>query len=188
LIEVPKLKPLLVNTIEDNKRTFENLTIYSSYVDYRSRVLIEETESGFLKISYRYFTPEESTLILTEILTNVDSYVRNMKISEAEESINFLNKELTSTINLSLQRAIASLIQGHIQTKLYASLSTNFIFDIIDPPQSSPFPIYPKRKFFVIMSMLISLSLSILVVIIMDVYNKKILFSKESPFLSITDK
>lgn len=190
LIQNTELRPLLMysNTPSTKMETFESPEVYSNFIDYKSRVTIEETETGFLKISYRHFTASDSSKILISILEHVDFYLRDMKISEAEESITFLNKELANSSNLSLQRAIASLVQGHIQTKLYASLSTNFIFDVIDPPLSSPYPVYPKRKQFVITVTFVIFFINTLLVVILDYYNRKISYTKELPFLIIPKK
>jgi len=97
------------------------------------------------------------------LLDQLNEMIRSRAIEEASRAETFLYKELESTTNIEVERAIYELIERNVQKVMYANVNQEYALKIIDPAVV----VDPERK--VNMSRNLKLALSLILGAIMAV-------------------
>jgi LPS O-antigen subunit length determinant protein (WzzB/FepE family) len=115
-------------------------------------------------------TKEWADLIFHSInlFRSQEDFDENNRISE------YVNKELSRTRILELQKVLAKIAQSAIQKKMIAEISDNYVFDVIESAYTPTERIRPARTFIVVISAFLFGFLACFIVFILNVLNKHI--------------
>ena len=102
------------------------------------------------------------------------SMVANLRIEEAESSINYLNEQIKLTPYAELRTMFFNLIQQNTQNMMLAKVSKQYALTIIDPPLIPEMKSNPKRALICILGTLLGGMLSLLIILV-----RKYGFSKD---------
>jgi uncharacterized protein involved in exopolysaccharide biosynthesis len=124
-------------TLNDALRTF-TLDICSVTRDRRT---------GLVRVVVEWTDREKAAFWANELVRRVNEASRQNAISEAQRSVEFLNKELAKTNVLELQQAIYRLVEAQINRVVVANVRQEFAFKVIDPATvpDAKFKVRPKR-------------------------------------------
>jgi len=89
-------------------------------------------EDGLIYISYEHPSPFFAKELIESIVNLFNDSYRVKVLSEADESINVLNKEMSMIQSPLLSNNTASLIQNHIQEKIFARVKPALTY--VEPP------------------------------------------------------
>ena len=93
------------------------------------------------------------------------------------QAVNFLKLEMGSTSSTELKKILASTLESKIQKLMYADISEDFIFSVIDSAYVPHERARPSRAFICVMITFFGMFFSCLVVFILNFFNKRIHFS-----------
>jgi uncharacterized protein involved in exopolysaccharide biosynthesis len=131
----------------------------------------EDKKTGFVKISFTH----HSALLVQQwsmwIVDDINNYLRDRDIKEADISINYLKSEIDMTESASLNEVFFELIESKTEEIMLASARPEYFFTILDPAIVPEEKSFPKRSLIVILGFLIGLVTSTMYVIFFKTKN-----------------
>jgi len=124
--------------------------LLAAYEEFNSFIVVNtDNATGVTKISLDFYTPFKSQLLLESIVKNLNEYVRERDKKIAKKSIEFLNSKIPET-NLQMNKTILyQLLEQQIQSDMFAEITEEYVFRVIDPPYANETAVKPKRLFIV---------------------------------------
>lgn len=117
----------------------------------------EDKNTGFVSLTISHHSPHIAKEWVNIITNNINESMREIDKKSAIDSINFLNKEAQSTKLTELNQAISQLLESQMQTLMFASVSEEYIFKIINPAVASETKSSPDRALICILGAFIGL-------------------------------
>ena len=125
--------------IEDAPSDINAVSILKKMITYKKK------ESGIITYQIDSNYPQLSEYLANNIITSINNYVRKQAVEEAEKSIVFLKKELSSTNLAGIQKTIYSQIEAHTQRKTLANARDQYAYKVIDKAVESLSPSWPNK-------------------------------------------
>jgi len=155
------------NTINDEY--LQTLFHEDIHVKFLDSIKITDLDSGSLLISVSHYSPYVAKKWLDYIFVMLNEVVKEMKLTKAEKSYEFLQNELSMTKEVDLKRAISSLLIKELETITLSESSEYFVFSVVDSSRVPERKDYPNKTKIVIFWTLIGLFLSLAFVILRPV-------------------
>ena len=134
----------------------------------------EDKKNRLLTLSVDHISPSVAQQWAEWIIDEANTMVANLRIEEAESSINYLNEQIKLTPYAELRTMFFSLIQENTQNMMLAKVSNQFALTVIDPPLIPEMKSKPKRALICILGTLLGGMLSVLIILV-----RKYSFSKD---------
>jgi uncharacterized protein involved in exopolysaccharide biosynthesis len=125
------------------------------YFDEKVRTVTEEKKTGLVTLSIEWKDRDEAARWANLLAVRLNDRLRTEAIQEAQVSIDYLQKELIDTGNVSLQQSVGKVLENEMQKMALARANKEFAFKVVDaafPPKRRKFP---QRTLFVIMAVLL---------------------------------
>lgn len=126
-------------------------------------IVDSETKRNFINISITFFTPSDSKKILTDLMFELDKFLREKQQKISEMSVKSLVEKINQTSDQSLKTTYFAILEEYIKEQDLASTSYEHIFTVIEPPTLPISKSLPLRSLIVIFTFLIAFFLSALV-------------------------
>ncbi|MEO0423449.1 MAG: hypothetical protein AAF184_14010 [Pseudomonadota bacterium] len=98
----------------------------------------DDIRTGLVTVNITWTDPEIASQWATKIVSMINARLRETSVLETERAIAHLTQQLNLAQNVELQRTIAGLLEGQIETMMFADIRDEFAFRTIDPPQVPP--------------------------------------------------
>ncbi len=117
-----------------------------AYERYREIMSIsEDRKTSFVSITINHKSAFVAKEWLDIIIKNINESMREEDKLIAQNAIDFLNKTSKETNIKEIQDSIARLLEGQMQDLMLASVSTNYIYKVINSPLSPEKKTSPSR-------------------------------------------
>ncbi|MBU25808.1 MAG: LPS O-antigen length regulator [Gammaproteobacteria bacterium] len=107
--------------------------------------ITDDKQLGIVTVAVVHYSPEVARDWVFMLVDGVNDAVRQRDVQEAENSIIFLNEQTKKTSLVSLTEVFADLIEQQTKTVMLANASTEYVFQIIDPPVAAEVKSEPNR-------------------------------------------
>jgi capsular polysaccharide biosynthesis protein len=155
-----KVEPIFLNA---HKRfTTQHMTI------------IKEKVGGFVNISIEHKSPIIAREWANLMYKELNKYMKKVYLTKINQEVEYLNNELYNTSSVELRKVISSLLENKIQKQMYANVSDDYIFEVVDSAYIPHERVRPSRAFICIMLTVFGAFFSCLIVFILDQFNKRI--------------
>ena len=134
----------------------------------------EDKKNQLVTLSVEHISPSVAQQWAEWIIDEANTMVANLRIEEAESSINYLNEQIILTPYAELRTIFFNLIQQNTQNMMLAKVSKQYALSIIDPPLIPEMKSNPKRALICILGTLLGGMLSLLIILV-----RKYGFSKD---------
>lgn len=114
--------------IDSQPTLADALDLFESEVRFVSK----DASTGFIRINIEWTEPELAANWANRLVEIADDAIREQDISEARQSIQFLERQLEDSSVESVKQLIYELIESHAKTILVASVEDNYVFSVID--------------------------------------------------------
>ena len=144
---------------KDNQWSAEELADY-----LEKKIRIEHLGATPLRrISYKHPDPAFAAVFLRKIHLVADQLIRRDRRRQSESRINYLSGTLQKTVNPDHRKGIANLLiqQEHIQ--MLANLDEPYSAIVVEPPSSTPRPVWPDKVLLLAMFALVGAGIGYLV-------------------------
>lgn len=152
-----KAKPSL---LEAHEKFLELLTI------------AKDKESGMVKISIEYVSPYSAQQWVSSLVKAINNEMRQRELTEAQNSISYLSKQLEVTNIADVRAMLFSLIEEQTKTVMLANVRQEYVFKTVDPAVVAEKKSKPARALMVILSAMLGAILSVLIVLVRYFSNK----------------
>lgn len=115
------------------------------YFDKDVLVVNEDKKTGLVTLGVRWKDPVLAAAWANLLVERLNSQMRERALTEGEADIEYLRKEMSTTTQMSVQVAIAQLIETEIQKVMVAQSSREFAFRVIDHAEVPKIRAWPKR-------------------------------------------
>jgi len=139
--------------------------------------IIQEKIGGFVNITIEHQSPIIAAEWAELIYRELNSYMKKITQETTIQAVNFLKLEMGSTRSTELKKVLATTFLSKIQKLMYADISEDFIFSVVDSAYVPHERARPSRAFICVMITFLGMFFSCLVVFILNIFNKKIYFS-----------
>ncbi|MDC0906601.1 Wzz/FepE/Etk N-terminal domain-containing protein [Gammaproteobacteria bacterium] len=126
----------------------------------------EDKNTGVISLKVDHLSPEIAYQWSLLILQEVNEYVADMRIKEAQLSIDYLNDQIKITPYPELKALFYELIQQHTQSMMLAKVRPEYALTTLDAPLIPEVKSAPKRSLIVILSTLLGGMLGTLIILI----------------------
>ena len=126
----------------------------------------EDKKNQLVTLSVDHISPSVAQQWAEWIIDEANIMVANLRIEEAESSINYLNEQIKLTPYAELRTMFFNLIQQNTQNMMLAKVSKQYALTIIDPPLIPEIKSKPKRALICILGTLLGGMLSILIILV----------------------
>jgi len=134
----------------------------------------EDKKTGVISLKVDHLSPEIAYQWSLLLIQEVNEYVADMRINEAQLSIDYLNDQIKITPYPELRALFYELIQQHTQSMMLAKVRPEYALTTLDPPLIPEMKSKPKRALICILGTLLGGMLSILIIFV-----RKYGFSKD---------
>ena len=134
----------------------------------------EDKKNQLVTLSVEHISPSVAKQWAEWIIDEANTMVANLRIEEAESSINYLNEQIKLTPYAELRTMFFSLIQENTQNMMLAKVSKQYALTIVDPPLIPEIKSSPQRALNCFLGTLLGGMLSILIILV-----RKYVFSKD---------
>lgn len=149
--------------------------------------IIYDQQTGFVIISLEYFSPYLAKEWLELIVMFLNKELKNYEVDKAEKSILYLENLLTSTRNKELASIFNNLIGKETKTIMLASSREEYFFRTLDPAFLPEKKSKPSRAIICVIGAIAGFSLSLFLIFLLFINNKKFSFSLSPPFVKINN-
>lgn len=132
------------------------------------RTVSEDRRTGLVTVTVEWYSRELAARWANGMIEMVNDRLRSEAAQNAEKSIEYLNKELAGTSEVSLRQSISQLIEVQVNTAMLANVQRQYAFRIIDRAVPPEIRAFPKRALFVVVGTLGGLLLAFFAVLIRD--------------------
>ena len=126
----------------------------------------EDKKTGVISLKVDHLSPEIAYQWSLLLIQEVNEYVADMRIKEAQLSIDYLNDQIKITPYPELRALFYELIQQHTQTMMLAKVRPEYALTTLDGPLIPEEKSAPKRSLIVILSTLLGGMLGTLIILI----------------------
>jgi len=117
-------------------------------------------------ISFEHYSPEFSKNVTNWIVEDINDHIRQSDIRDAQNSIQFLNKEADVATIAEIRNVVYALLEEQLKTLMVANVRHEYVFKFIDRAVSPQEKSGPKRALILIMFYLFLLFLTSIYVMI----------------------
>ncbi len=97
------------------------------------------------RISYDHPDPEFAAAFLRKIHLVADQMIRRDRRRQSESRIKYLEQSLSKTLNPEHRKGIANLLMQQEHIQMLANLDEPYAAIVVEPPSSSPRPVWPDK-------------------------------------------
>lgn len=152
----------------------------ASHGSFRNSIEIASSGSGLLTLRVIHQSPLVAREWAQLIIEKINEDIRLRDIKQAEAALDFLQGLLSENSIVTLDQIFAQLIEEETKKILLASVTNEYVFEVIDPPVVSEVSFGPDRKKTCAVVTLIFLILSIVLVLVKDYLLSSYQFSRLS--------
>lgn len=133
-----------------------------------SRILevSENKKTGIISISVETYSPQSSSEWANSLVDEINAYMREKDIAEAEESLEYLNNKLGETASKELHQVLYQLIEEQTKKIMLAKARDEYVFNVVDPAIVPDEKSQPRRSLFVLVTTVLGVFIGISIVLI----------------------
>jgi uncharacterized protein involved in exopolysaccharide biosynthesis len=156
----------------DRKPPTDN-EIHESFLG-RVMAIDDNATTGLITIAIFLPAARQAQSVANQLVADLNDTLRSEVISQTQENIGYLNKQLTSSQLAEMRFAIAQLIQGEMRRLLLGSGHTAHVFEVIDPAIPADRPYAPRLVLVAALSIFSGLMLGVIAVVGRFIYKSSI--------------
>jgi len=127
-----------------------------------------DKDTGLVTLSIEWRDREAAARWANLLVERVNAHLREDAIRDAEDSIEYLNREYAGTVNMDVRAAIGHLLERQLEQITLANVRKEYVFKVIDPaipPPANKF-VKPKRTVILAFGILLGTLLGVLAAVI----------------------
>lgn len=136
----------------------------------RQCTIVRDDKNGNISIQFNHVDRQFAKEMVEYYLTELSETLRESKLSDATENLNFLQEELAKTSDSLLREKIYAMQANEIEKKTFARGQKYYSFDLIEPPVVSDTDkkVAPKRALICILSVIFAFFMAIFIAFFLE--------------------
>ena len=130
--------------------------------------VIQDKKSGFVTVAVAHYSPVVARQWVDWLIEDLNSSIMRQDVAEAEQAIEYLNKQIESTSLADLQNMFFRLIEEQTKTVMLAKVSNEYLLKTLDPAVAPEEKIKPNRALIVILGNAFGVFIGIVFVVVFN--------------------
>jgi len=140
-----------------------------AYEDFSQRIFLNRDErTGIINFAIEWTDPKQAAELANDLITSVNTYLRDKEIENISNNIQYLQDELSQTSIVNAQAVVFKVIEEQTKAIMMANVTEEYAFEIIDPAVSPDERIKPSRRLIVMIGAMLSFLSGIILIIIKE--------------------
>lgn len=133
------------------------------------RTISEDARAGLIFLHIDWHDPLVAADWANDLVKRLNDEMRDRAIRRADDSVAYLERELSTTSTIEIREAINRIVEAQIRQRMLASVSPDFAFRTVDKalPADPDDPISPRRALFFVGGPVAGFALGLLVAAIL---------------------
>ena len=127
----------------------------------------KDNKTGLVTLGVEWRDPVLAARWANELVVRLNEHQRQMAITEAQQSIDYLNQQLDNTSVVDMQQAIYRLIESQTKVIMLANVKKEYVMQVIDPALAPEKPVRPQRSLILVLGAVLSAMLGIFIVFLL---------------------
>lgn len=119
------------------------------------------SKTGLITLAVEWGDPQQAAQWVNRLVTRLNEHQRRAAVSEAQLSIEYLEKQLKETHIVDMQQAIYRLIESQAKVIMLANVKQEYAMQVIDPALTPDDPVRPKQLLILILGGVLGLMVGI---------------------------
>lgn len=128
--------------------------------------IAQDKDSLMVTISIEHYSPEIAQQWVDKLVIAINNEMKKRDLTEAQESINYLESQLQETNLAELQNVLYQIMEEQTKTIMFANVRDEYVFKTIDPALISEVKEKPKRALIVVLVTLLGGMISVAYILI----------------------
>ena len=113
----------------------------------------QDKKTNLIKVEIDWTNREEGAAWANELIERVNQRMRERSVSEADETIKYLQQELPTTDSIEVRLAVSSMMEQQLKTKALAEVRKQYAFRVIDPAiaPDADFKLRPHKAIYIVL-------------------------------------
>jgi uncharacterized protein involved in exopolysaccharide biosynthesis len=149
-----------------NENSTKPLTLWRAVKQFRESTLKirEDKRSGLTTISIEWRDPTAASTWANKFVACANEDLRTRALTDSSRNIEYLNKQISKTNAVEVQRGMYNLIEAETKKLMLANARTEYAFTVVDPAVSPEIRIRPQRTYIVLVGTMIGAMIGFAVV------------------------
>jgi len=142
-------------------------SLQESYKEFQKIVSISQDKtSSMVTVSVEHYSPYIAKQWLDWLIEAINEEMKNRDLTEAKNSVAYLNEQLEHTKVADFQKVLYQLIEEQTKTIMFANVREQYALKTIDPALVPELKSGPKRALICVLGVLLGGLLAVMVVLI----------------------
>ena len=118
-------------------------------------IVAQNKRTSFISVAVDYYSPEIAQQWVSLLVQDLNQAVMKQDVTEAEQAIEFLERQIASTSIASLQEVFFALIEEQTKTVMLAEISDEYLLVTLDPAIIPEEKRGPSRSLIVLLGLIV---------------------------------
>lgn len=128
---------------------------YEEFIDHLS--VSQNKNTGLVTVAVEHYSPIVAKQWVDWLVEDLNSTIMRQDVAEAEQAIEYLNKQIESTSLADLQSIFFRLIEEQTKTVMLAKVSDEYLLTTLDPAVAPEMRSRPNRRLIVVLGLMLGL-------------------------------
>jgi uncharacterized protein involved in exopolysaccharide biosynthesis len=107
-------------------------SVYTRF-DQKIRFVSTDNDTGVVTLEILWRDPKQAADWANDLVRRLNQRTRDLAVKESQDSLDYLNEQLTRTEIMEVRSAMFGLIEHHINRIMMAKIRSDYAFKVIDP-------------------------------------------------------
>jgi len=131
----------------------------------------KDNKTGLMTLGVEWRDPVLAAYWANTLVARLNEHQRQAAIREAQQSIDYLNQQLSKTSVVDMQQAIYRLIESQTRVIMLANVKKEYVMQVIDPALAPEKRVRPQRSLILILGAVLSVMTGIFIVFLLHGLN-----------------
>jgi len=133
----------------------------------------QDNKTGFIRLAVEHYSPLIAKQWLDWLIEDINSMIMREDVTEAQQTIDYLNQQISNTSLTELRQIFFNLIEEQTKTIILAAVTDEYLLKTLDPPVIPEEKARPIRSLIVIVATLFGGFLGVIIVLIRSSFSTK---------------
>jgi len=126
-----------------------------------------DNKTGLMTLAVEWRDPVVAAYWANTLVARLNEHQRQAAIKEAQQSIDYLNQQLSKTSVVDMQQAIYRLIESQTRLIMLANVKKEYVMQVIDPALAPEKRVRPQRSLILVLGAVLSVMTGIFIVFLL---------------------
>ncbi len=163
-LQQEKIVPLFAQGL--SSETPSTLDVYETFsedvLDIR-----KDNKTGLMTLGVEWRDPVLAAHWANTLVARLNEHQRQAAIKEAQQSIDYLNQQLSKTSVVDMQQAIYRLIESQTRVIMLANVKKEYVMQVIDPALAPEKRVRPQRSLILVLGAVLSVMAGVFIIFLL---------------------